>query len=345
MTVRVVVDSLHGFHGSLGARNPLLERLGGRPGVDLRVLDPITSPPSLDELKQRDHRKIAVIDGELALLGGRNLSHEYYAGFEEVRLTARSLWREVPWLDAGAKVEGPAVAALDRSFLDAWTAAGGAPFEIAERPAAGAVAARVVLHHGLRDARTLDAYIAMIETAESHVYTVNGFPLILEIQHALLRALRRGVRVRTLFGNLTPTHDGTPFHGPWSSARTQATELVHSRMDALVAAGAEAYELVVPQQSAWERGLGAIHPHVHAKVTSVDGRVCSVGSANLDVTAGYWENELVLIVEDPPTAAALEARVDRLLAQSQRVDPNDPEWQKLSKRREWMRRWPGVMSV
>ena len=343
--VRVVVDSLHGFYGSLGAHNPLLERLGGRPGVDLRVLDPITSPPSLDELKQRDHRKIAVIDGELALLGGRNLSHEYYAGFEEVRLTARSLWREVPWLDAGAKVEGPAVAALDRSFLDAWTAAGGAPFEIAERPAAGAVAVRVVLHHGLRDARTLDAYIAMIETAESHVYTVNGFPLILEIQHALLRALRRGVTVRTLFGNLTPTHEGSPFHGPWSSARTQATDLVHSRMDALVAEGAEAYELVVPQQPVWESGLGAIHPHVHAKLTSVDGRVCSVGSANLDVTAGYWENELVLIVEDPPTAAALEARVDRLLVQSQRVDPNDPEWQKLSKRRGWMRHWPGVMSV
>lgn len=345
VTVRVVVDSLHGFHGSLGACNPLLERLGGRPGVELRVLDRITSAPSLQELKQRDHRKIAVIDGKLALLGGRNLSHEYYAGFEEVRLTARSLWREVPWLDAGARVEGPAVAALDRSFLDAWTKAGGAPFEIAERPVVGAVAARVVLHHGLRDARTLDAYIAMIETAESHVYTVNGFPLILEIQHALLRALRRGVRVRTLFGNLTPTHDGAPFHGPWSSARAQATELVHSRMDALVAAGAEAYELVVPQQSAWERGLGAIHPHVHAKLTSVDGRVCSVGSANLDVTAGYWENELVLIVEDPPTAAALEARVDRLLAHSQQVDPNDPEWQKLSKRREWMRRWPGVMSV
>ena len=80
-------------------------------------------------------------------------------------------------------------------------------------------------------------------------------------------------------------------------------------------------------------------------MTSVDGRVCSVGSANLDVTAGYWENELLLIVEDPPTAAGLEARVDRLLAQSQRVDRDDAEWQKLAKRREWMRHWPGVMSV
>ncbi len=67
---------LHGLHGSLGLRNPVLERLGGRPGVELRVLAPITSPPSLQDLKQRDHRKLAVIDGKVALVGGRNLSHE-----------------------------------------------------------------------------------------------------------------------------------------------------------------------------------------------------------------------------------------------------------------------------
>ncbi len=70
-----------------------------------------------------------------------------------------------------------------------------------------------------------------------------------------------------------------------------------------------------------------------------------MGSANLDVTAGYWETELLLVVEHPPAAAALEGRIDQLLARSERVDRNDPDWQKLSKRREWMRRWPGVMSV
>jgi cardiolipin synthase len=345
VAVRVAVDSLHGLHGSLGLKNPLLERLARRPGVELRLIAPITHAPTFLELKQRDHRKLAVIDGQVALLGGRNLSHEYYAGFDEVRLTARSLWREVPWLDAGARVEGPAVAALERSFLDAWTSAGGVAFEIDERLPAGTAAARVVVHHGLRDARTLDAYLAMIESAESHVYTVNGFPLLLEIQHALLRALRRGVRVRTLFGNLTPTHGGTPFGGPWSSARTEATQLVHSRMDELVAAGAEAHEFEVPEQPAWEPGLGAIHPHVHAKVVSVDGRLCSVGSANLDVTANYWENELLLIVEDPAIAGALESRIEELLVGSPSVDRNDPGWRILAKRRQWMRRWPGVMSV
>jgi phosphatidylserine/phosphatidylglycerophosphate/cardiolipin synthase-like enzyme len=76
VTVRVVVDSLHGFEGSYGIHNPLLERLGARPGVELRVSRPLTGIPSLEELKQRDHRKIAVIDGSVALVGGRNLSHE-----------------------------------------------------------------------------------------------------------------------------------------------------------------------------------------------------------------------------------------------------------------------------
>ena len=220
VTVRVLVDSLHGLHGSLGAHNPILDRLSSRPGVELRVSKPITGPASLEDLKQRDHRKLVVVDGNIALLGGRNLSHEYYTGFGEVHLTPGTTWRVVPWLDAGARVEGPAVAGLERAFLQAWTDAGGAPFDIPDAAPVCTAAARVVVHRGLRDANTIEAYLALIETARSHVYAVNGFPLLLEIEHALLRALRRGVRVRTLFGNLTPKHGDTPFGGPWAAART-----------------------------------------------------------------------------------------------------------------------------
>ena len=345
VTVRVVVDSLHGFEGSFGTHNPLLERLGARPGVELRLQQPLTGVPSLEDLKQRDHRKVAVIDGAVALLGGRNLSHEYYTGFNEAMLTANSQWRQVPWLDAGARVEGPAVAALERSFFDAWTAAGGDAYPIVEQPVAGSSSARVVVHHGLRDACSLEAYLALIEEARVHVDAVNGFPLVLEIQHALLRAIGRGVRVRMLFGNLTPTHGGTPFRGEWSRARTAATELVHSRIDALVAAGGECYQFAVREQPGWTRGLGVVNPHVHAKVMSVDGLVCSVGSANLDVTAGSWENELMLIVEDESIVRGLEARIDQLIGDSRRIDRNDRKWQRTAGRRTWMRHWPGVLSV
>jgi phosphatidylserine/phosphatidylglycerophosphate/cardiolipin synthase-like enzyme len=343
VTVRVLVDSLHGLHGSLGQRNPLFERLSSRPGVELHVSRPIPGLPSLEDLKQRDHRKLVVVDGEVGLLGGRNLSHEYYTGFQEVVLTPDVTWRTVPWLDAGARVEGPAVAALERSFLEAWTDAGGHPFDIVDPGPAGATAARVVVHRGLRDAYALEAYLALIETARSHIYAVNGFPLQLEIQHALLRALERGVRVRTLFGNLTPRYGDEPFKGPLASARLAATSFVHSRMDELVAAGGECYEFVVRNQPGGNHKVFDLRPHVHAKAMSADGQVCAVGSANLDVTAGYWESELLLVVEDAGIARAVEARFDELIAGSDRVDPGDPEWRRRAELRKWMRHWPGVL--
>jgi phosphatidylserine/phosphatidylglycerophosphate/cardiolipin synthase-like enzyme len=84
---------------------------------------------------------------------------------------------------------------------------------------------------------------------------------------------------------------------------------------------------------------------VHAKALSADGVACAIGSANLDITASYWESEVLLVVEDPPVARALEARVDQLIAASERVDRDDPEWQATALRRQWLRRWPGVLSV
>lgn len=343
--VRVLVDSLHGHHGSLGLSNPLLERLAACPGVEVRGSRPLLGLPSLEALKHRDHRKLVIVDGRVALVGGRNLGREYYTGFDEVQLAAATPWRDVPWLDAGTRVEGPAVAALERSFRDAWTAAGGAGFDVAEPPGVGATPVRVVVHHGLRDAATLEAYLALVETARSHVYVVNGFPLLLELQHALLRALRRGVRVRMLVGHVAPTHGGEPFQGDWATARAVGTSFVHSRMDALVAAGGEGFLFALRDLPGWAPGLELVHPHVHAKLLSVDGRAFAVGSANLDVTASYWEDELLLVVEDEAAARQLEARVEALLAGSTRVDRHDPAWQQLARRREWLRWWPGVLSI
>ena len=124
-----------------------------------------------------------------------------------------------------------------------------------------------------------------------------------------------------------------------------ATSFVHSRVDPLVAAGGECYELAVPRQPGWDSSLGDIRPHVHAKTMSVDGRVCAVGSANLDVTAGYWESELTLVVEDESIATGVETRFDELISTSHRIDRDDPEWQHRSDSRRWMRHWPGVLSA
>lgn len=346
VTVRVLVDSLHGRHGSFGAQNPLLVRLAGRPGVELRVAHPINALPSLKDLKQRDHRKLAVSDSAVAMVGGRNLSHEYYAAWDEVALGPESHWRDVPWVDAGARVRGPAVGALLGAFRVAWMEAGGTPFSFQTPPPAGTSAARVVVHHGLRDARSLETYRELIEGARSHVMIANGFPFVLELQHGLLEALARGVRVRVLTGHLTPTFgDGRPFKGPWSTAREAATELVHSRLDPLIAAGAEVHLAQVGPEPAWDAAIGAVRPHVHAKVLTVDGRACTVGSANLDVTASYWESELLLVTEDPALVRDYEATLAALLDRTPKVDRDDPAWREKARARRWMAHWPGVLSI
>jgi len=345
LEVRVLVDSLYSRHESFGGRNALLDRLAAR-GVRVRASRPIVGVPTLEDLKQRDHRKIIVVDGSLGMVGGRNLAREYYLGFEEVRLTASSPWREVPWLDAGARIEGPAVAQLERSFLDAWLGAGGERFDVVDPPPAGNVRARLIVHQGLRDAYTLEAYLALIEAARAHLYVVNTFPLQLEVQRALVRAVRRGVVVRALFGNILPVHgaEPEPFGGIGSSLRSLATQLVHARMDALVAAGGEGYQFSVRGVEGWDPDLGEVRPHVHAKVLSVDGLACAVGSANLDITAGYWESEIVLLVEDAAVTRALEARLEALVAGSARVDRADPAWQQLAERRAWLSsHWPALI--
>jgi phosphatidylserine/phosphatidylglycerophosphate/cardiolipin synthase-like enzyme len=68
-----------------------------------------------------------------------------------------------------------------------------------------------------------------------------------------------------------------------------------------------------------------------------------VGSANLDITAAYWESELLLVVEDSAVTAPLERQLDGLLAGSIPVRAEDPEWQRLAARRAWLRRWPGMI--
>jgi phosphatidylserine/phosphatidylglycerophosphate/cardiolipin synthase-like enzyme len=345
VVVRVLVDSLHGLHGSFGTENPLLSRLAEVPGIEARVVRPLTRLPSMTDVKQRDHRKIVVADGKIALIGGRNLSHEYYTGFEEASLDPAVNWRQVPWLDAGARVTGPAVGAIAAAFLEAWIGAGGAPFAIGDPPSTGSTAARVVVHRGLADARTLEVYLELIDEARSHLYLVHGFPLALEIQHAFHRALRRGVRVRVITGHLTPMHDGIPFSGPWSAARLSATEFVHSRLDPLVEAGGEVYLFAQPRVPSWAPDLGAVFPHVHAKLISADGRRCAVGSANFDVTSCYWESELMIVVEDPVVTAGVEDTLERRIAGSIRVDRDDPEWRERARRRTWMRRWPGVLAL
>ena len=343
VVVRVLVDSLYSLHGSLGQENPPLARLEAHPGVSFHTMRLVNA---LEDVKRRNHRKLTIIDGFTGLVSGRNIGATYFTSFEETALTPETAYREVPWLDAGAVVTGPVVAELEGSFRQTWLNAGGRDYPAPRPHGEGALPVRFVTHESMADAQTLDAYRALMESARSRVTLVNTFPLQFELQQVLLTLLRRGVEVRFLVGNVRPafvaTAERLPF--PGGQARELATQVIHGRLDVLVEAGASVYEFALAARPGWSPDIALALPHVHAKVLSVDGLRFTVGSANLDITAGYWESEALLVVEDPAATAALEATLDGLLSESMRVDPDDPAWRDRAERRAWLsRHWPSAL--
>lgn len=342
VAVRVLADALYSLHGAYGSTNVVLERLAAS-GVEVRAWQPLSGVPSLESLKARNHRKVVVVDGERAWLSGRNLGASYYQGFDEVQLTPQSAYADVPWVDCSARVTGPIVADFERAFLADWVRAGGAGFEVTVPPPAGALQCRLVQHEGLADTHTLELQRLLIERARERLVLVNTFPLVFDLQRALIAAVRRGVRVQVLFGNVRPRWgDGQPFGG--AAYRELGDELVRARLEPVLSAGGEGYEVCLPARPGWSPELGHLWPHVHAKLLVSDEAQVAVGSANVDVTSAYWESEALLLVEDAGFARETLAQLEPLIATARRVDLSGPDWAPLHVRREWLGRyWPTIL--
>ena len=149
--------------------------------------------------------------------------------------------------------------------------------------------------------------------------------------------------MRVLVGNVRPLFgDRQPFAG--GNVLELANEVIHGRLDTLVRAGAAVHEYSAPLRPGWDPALGRVLPHVHAKLLSVDGERYSVGSANLDITAAYWESEVLLLVEDADATAALDAQLDALFEDSPRLDADAGDWRHRADRRQWLsRNWPSSL--
>ncbi len=345
--VRLLVDALYSIDGVAGATNAVARGLEAEPAVQVMSVQPIASREDLEPmvLKRRDHRKIVVVDGQLAFVGGRNAADEYYTGFDEIAVTDWTPHQRIPWMDAHVEVRGPLVGSIERAFVARWNESGGPAIEhvVEDPPTAGSTRARLVLHEGVDDAAAMLAYEALIDGACSHVWVVNDFPIVPSLQLALRRALHRGVRVRLLTGCAVPRRqDGTFLPGPLH--REAFEYMTKKRLEPLMHAGAEVWEHVVePHPLIVCRG-GTVRPYVHAKLVSVDGLVLSVGSANLDATASYWEREANVIVEDPRVVRGLEAQLVQMCARGVPLDRNSEQWRREGLLRELASQlWPETL--
>ena len=217
---------------------------------------------------KRDHRKMTIVDGTVAFLGGFNIGDEYAGCVADNR----------SFRDLGFSIRGEAIGELEAIFNETWN---GEPdngaVRVAERPRQPGGkfgdAAVNIISGGPRQRRFYirEAFQVNIASAAEEIliatpYFVPGPRII----RSLLRAVRRGVRVRLLL----PARSDVPL----------VLLLGRSSYATLLRGGVEIYEL--------EREI------LHAKVMLIDAERTVIGSANLDQRSFHRNFEINCMVDN-----------------------------------------------
>jgi cardiolipin synthase len=277
--VRVVYDAV----GSLEADVAMFEEMR-QAGCEVHEFNPIApwrARFSFGRLNQRDHRKLLVVDGRLAITGGFNLADH---------------WAPKPqgggFRDDGIEVIGTAAMELRSLFYRTFP---GAPLPIPTPPsAAGDTEVTVLANEFHAERRGIyDNYVNAIARATSDVIICNSYFIpSSRVRRALSRAVARGVRVRVLVPRDTDV-----------KVAQLASRHLYER---LLLSGVEVYE--------WRGGV------LHSKTAVIDDLWCTVGSFNFDARSVHNNLELNLALESAPIATALRRRVELDLADSAQID-------------------------
>lgn len=249
--VRLIVDSF----GTSGARD-LVAPLPHR-GVNLRWFNPFSLYSSL---RQRTHRKLAIIDGQEATIGGMNWADE----FSEHK-TGNNCWRDVAlW------VKGEVVDALLAQFNAAWSGDAEAPEFV---PTRGSRFARACAVGGGVDGRSghRRAYRAMADAAQHELLLATPYFLPdADLRLLLSSTASRGVRVVVIVPRRCDI-------GPFKHAGRVSY-----------------FNLLASGVEVWER----FDRMVHAKVAIIDRAVAAVGSVNLTRQSLDYNSETMILTSD-----------------------------------------------
>jgi len=302
--VALIYDSV----GALGTPKEFFKHLkdNGVKVVEYNPINPLTAKAGWD-VNQRDHRKLLIVDGRSAFLGGINISSVYSGGSSPWDSRQRPAGSP-PWRDTHLKVEGPVVAEFQKLYLDTWAKQKGLPLASRNHfPASGAKGGELVRAIGSSpdDAFSLiyATLISAIGAAESSVLLTNAYfvpdPQLLA---ALKDAAARGVDVKIILPSRTDSW--LVFH----AGRSYYTELI--------AGGVKLYER-----------SGAL---LHAKTAIIDGVWSTVGSTNLDWRSFLHNDEVNAVILGQEFGAQMRRVFDADLAASEAIT-----------RERWRARAPG----
>lgn len=221
----------------------------------------------------RNHRKLLIVDGKSAFVGGLNIGDEYLGKDHNLN----------PWRDTQLEVRGPAVMQLQRIFLADWLWAAGEELALDYEPASTGHCQMLPVATGPADElqNCLFLYLEMIRSARSKLWLASPYfvppePLMAALQMAALRK----VDVRILLPS-KPDH-----YLVWLASFPYLRELLRC--------GIKVYRYP---------GFN------HQKVSLIDDGLCSIGTVNLDNRSILLNFEVTLLAAD----AALAGQIEHML--------------------------------
>ena len=291
--VRLIYDSL----GSRDSSPEFFERLSkaGVALVEFHPVNPVTGGNPLN-LNVRDHRKILIVDGEVAFTGGINIDRNYANSSMSVHRTVKNGWR-----DTHIEIRGTAVQGLQRLFDTTWNAHGGDGSGVAER-----YFSRSSIPGGHHLVRVLSAtggdqsispiriaYQYAMEAARERIWiTTSYFAPDPDFLRTMKDAASRGVDVSILV----------------AGQDTDAPLLLYASRSFygdLLKSGVRIYE---------SRDI-----MLHAKTAVIDGVWSTVGSSNLDYRSFIHNDEVNAVIVGEDFAREMEDLFRQDLAQADAI--------------------------
>lgn len=250
-------------------------------GVEVLIYRPKISPWTLKRSRlRRLHRKLVVIDGAIAFVGGINIVDDYNASnhglprvdyavsirgelLTQIRSSARRLWRRIAWSH---------LLRVDTRILP-----------ISEKVVTGEVRAAFVVRDNLLHRRDIEqSYLKAIQHAKSEILLANAYFIPgMNFRKALIAAARRGVRVRLLL------------QGKREYFLMFATHYFYSDF---LAEGIQIYE--------YRKSF------MHGKVAVIDREWATVGSSNIDAFSLFLAREANIVILDSAFAQTLAADIE-----------------------------------
>ncbi len=302
----VQVNIIHDSVGTLKTPKAFFKRLTDA-GIKVLEFNPV-NPTQVRkgwDINQRDHRKLLIVDGKVAFLGGINISSVYSSGsFSRSGGSGSSGSGGAEpgkdgkaWRDTHVRLQGPVVADYQRLFLGTWKKQKGESLPDRQYfPPLQNVGNQVVRAIGSSPDEPYSFIYATLLSAlgasETSVHiTMAYFAPDPQFLAALEAAARRGVDVKLILPSQTDSwlvfHAGRRFYTP------------------LLKAGVKIYE---------RRGV-----ILHSKTAVIDGVWATVGSTNLDWRSFLHNDELNAVVLGAEFGQQMETMFAKDLEASQPI--------------------------